>query len=123
MNKLVSIFIVENDFSLQVLYRKILEYGGFKVIETAITGDEAIIKYKKMREKPDLVLLDFRMPIKNGLEITKEILDINKGATIIVASGDASVKGQALEVGAKIFLKKPFTGERLLCEINELMFH
>ncbi len=117
----VSIFVVENDFSLQVLYKKILEYGGFNVIETAITGEEAILKYKEMEEKPDLVLLDFRMPLKNGLEITKEILDLDSNAKIIVASGDASVKLQTLEAGAKKFLKKPFTSERLISEISELM--
>lgn len=117
---MTSVFIVENDFSLQILYKRILEYGGFRVLGTAITGKEAILKYKKFERRPDIVLLDYRMPMMNGFEITKEILKMDEGARIIIASGDITAKKLALEIGAKKFLKKPFTSERLLTEIRDL---
>lgn len=106
---------------MQILYKKILEYGGFKVLDTAITGEEAITKYKEFKKKPDIILLDYRMPMKNGFEITKEILNIDEEAIIIIASGDAKARSLALEIGAKRFLKKPFTSEKLLTEIKDLV--
>jgi response regulator of citrate/malate metabolism len=51
--------------------------------------------------------MDHRMPVKNGLETTKDILTINPNCNIIFISADYSVIDKALEMGAVDFLKKP----------------
>ncbi len=54
------------------------------------------------------------MPIKSGIEASKEILEIDKDAKIIFASGDKEVEEQARSIGVISFKLKPFTNERLV---------
>jgi len=89
-----------------------------EVIEKALEGEEAIHKYINLNEKVDLIILDHRMPKKNGLEIMNEILKINTNAKIIFVSADSEIEKKALENGAKSFLKKPISGEKLINEIK-----
>ena len=94
----ITIFIVEDDLSLQLLYKKILVLNGFEVIATANNGEEAISMYKSFLEKPDIILMDHRMPIKNGIEALREILQLDNHSRIIFASADNTVKEEALSV-------------------------
>ena len=111
---MVKIFIVDDDQSLQRLYILILEEAGFEIIDTALNGKVAVDKYRKFIEKPDIILMDHRMPIKNGLDAMKEILQINEHEKVIFASADISIKQSVLSQGAYAFLDKPFNMKRLL---------
>ncbi|MBY8984267.1 MAG: response regulator [Candidatus Lokiarchaeota archaeon] len=111
---MVKIFIVDDDQSLQRLYILILEEAGFEIIDTALNGKVAVDKYKSFNEKPDIILMDHRMPIKNGLDAMKEILQINEHEKVIFASADISIKQSVLSLGALAFLDKPFNMKRLL---------
>jgi DNA-binding response OmpR family regulator len=71
------ILIVEDDIALSRLYKLILETEGFQIIQ-AYNGKEAVDLYKSQLHKPDIILMDHRMPIKNGIEASKEILEIEK---------------------------------------------
>ena len=51
--------------------------------------------------------MDHRMPSKDGIEVTEEILSINPNTKIIFVSADYSIRDKALEVGAIDFLEKP----------------
>ena len=118
---MATILIVEDDSSLRGLYKIALNTFGFQVIGEASNGDEAISIYNSLPEKPDLIIMDHRMPYKNGLETTKEILRINKSAKIIFASADRTIKGEALSCGAKFFLEKPFNNELLVKSIKKVL--
>ena len=98
-----------------------LESSGFKVVGTAENGEKAIQIYNKLPNKPDLILMDHRMPVKNGIEATKEILLINGKSKIIFLSADTSVKKLALDSGAVGFLAKPFSFETLVNEIKFIL--
>jgi len=52
----------------------------------ANNGEEAIKMFRSFNEKPDIIILDYRMPIKNGLDTLKEILQIDHSSRIIFAS-------------------------------------
>ncbi len=117
---MIKIFIVDDDQSLQRLYGLILKEAGFEIIDVAINGKDAIEKYNNLIEKPDLILMDHRMPIKNGLDAMIEILKINKKEKIIFASADISVKQKALSLGACGFLDKPFKMQELLITIQNI---
>ena len=54
-------------------------------IERALNGKEGLAAIR--RERPDLVLLDIRMPGMDGLEVLKQIRDINAGITVIMMTG------------------------------------
>ena len=118
---MVNIFIVDDDQSLQRLYTLILREAGFTIIDTALNGKIAVEKYKKFKESPDLVLMDHRMPIKNGIEAMVEILQINGKEKIIFASADITIKEKALSLGAYVFLDKPFNMNKLISAIQNIV--
>ncbi|TFF85435.1 MAG: response regulator [Promethearchaeota archaeon] len=118
---MVSIFIVEDDESLLNLYKKALNLNGHEVIAYAKDGEEAINTFKKLDRKPDVILMDHRMPVKNGLEAAREILAIDNDINIIFVSADKSVKEEALSLGIKSFKDKPFTLNRLFKNIEKAM--
>ena len=117
---MVKIFIVDDDQSLQRLYTLILKETGFEIIDTAFNGKIAVEKFKKLKEKPDIILLDHRMPIKNGLDAMTEILHTNNHVKIIFASADITIKQKALSLGACAFLDKPFNMRKLLNMIQNI---
>ena len=118
---MVRIFIVDDDQSLQRLYILILKEAGFEIIDTAVNGKIAVEKYISIKEKIDIILMDHRMPIKNGLDAMTEILQIGGQGKIIFASADISIKQKALSLGACEFLDKPFNMSKLLNTIQKVV--
>ena len=118
---MVSVFIVEDDLSLQRLYEMMLTTFGFEVVDKASNGKEAIEKFMSFSTKPDVILMDHRMPIKNGIDTTIELMKFNNHTKIIFTSADNSVKERALEIGAASFIEKPFTVIQLQTEINRVV--
>ncbi len=87
----------------------------------ASNGDEAIQMYKDFTEKPDIVILDYRMPIKNGIDALKEILQIDKDSKVIFASADRSIKQEVFNFGAMGFLDKPFSQKKLMATVDKII--
>ncbi len=107
--------------SLQRLYEMILKTSGFNVIGKANNGEEAVQLYDINSGNLDIILMDHRMPIKNGIEATKEILERNIRTKIIFTSADKSIKKLALLNGAISFLEKPFSFADLVKEIEKVL--
>lgn len=105
---MLSIMIVDDEEVLHVLYGKLLEHKGHQVVASAYNGEEAVNVYRGLDPRPDLVLMDHRMPIRNGLEALGDILSMDGDAKIVFLTADASVAEQALEMGASDVLLKPF---------------
>ncbi|MBA7689806.1 Chemotaxis protein CheY [subsurface metagenome] len=80
---------------------------GHEIIAKAFNGEEAIEIFKTFQNYPDIILMDHRMPSKNGIETTKEMLKINPKCKIIFVSADYTVRNMSLEAGAIDFLEKP----------------
>ena len=118
---MVIILIVEDDLAILKLYEKILENVGFQTIR-ANNGKEAVDIYKSLSDKPDIILMDHRMPVKNGIEASKEILEIDNQSKIIFLSADSRVENDALSIGAKKFIKKPFSIKDLI-QIIEIVLN
>lgn len=118
---IISIFIVEDDNSLRLLYEKALKLNGYNVVGFAKDGEEAVNMYNRFSTKPDVILMDHRMPIKNGIEATKEIFQnsSNVKPKIIFISADRSIKETALSIGVTSFKNKPFSFERLYNNIEK----
>ncbi|MFX1418600.1 MAG: response regulator [Promethearchaeota archaeon] len=116
-----TIFIAEDDRDLQRLYKLLLKMSGFRVLGIANNGDEAIKMFKNFPDKPDIIILDYRMPIKNGLDALKEILKIDHNSIVIFASADRTVKEEVYSNGAMEFLDKPFTHQKLISTLNKCL--
>ncbi len=116
-----SVFIVEDDVFILRLYEIFLRSSKFSVIGKAKNGDEAVTSYKLMSTKPDLIIMDNRMPVKSGIEALKEILEIDSQAKIMIVSADRSIEKIAKSVGAVAFMEKPFSLKILVENINNVI--
>ena len=99
------------------LFKDVLESVGHKV-EIAIDGEMGLGKFKNTDF--DLVVMDYRMYEKDGLQISRKILNIDENARILFASADNSVKEKAIQMGAVGFLLKPFDVDVLMREIERV---
>ncbi|MFW9996827.1 MAG: response regulator [Candidatus Odinarchaeota archaeon] len=118
---MVGIMIVDdNEITVHIIDR-LLTMQGYTVAAKAINGEHAINMYKRAAIPPEIVIMDYDMPVKNGIEATIEILNINPDCKIIFLSGNSCVKVRALESGAVAFLDKPVSVPRLLQEINRFI--
>lgn len=111
---MTSVLIVDDELFIVELYRDILQLRGYRVMGTAFDGQEALQKYSQSSEKPDVVLMDHRMPIMNGVEATKQIIKMNPKAKVIFVSADVFIEKEAREAGAVDFLPKPFRMDDLI---------
>ncbi|MFX1377132.1 MAG: response regulator [Promethearchaeota archaeon] len=116
-----SIFIAEDDDQLRRFYKMALESKGYKIIGMAGDGEEAISMFKNLNIRPDIIILDYRMPNKNGIQILKEIFMIEERSKVIFASADATIKKEVMVKGAKLFLDKPFSLEELYKSVTMVL--
>lgn len=86
---------------------------GCNTFFEAANGLDAVNMYKN--HNPDIVFLDIVMPEKNGIDTTKEIMEYNQTAYIVMASsvGTQSNLKEALKLGAKDFIQKPLNADQI----------
>jgi two-component system, chemotaxis family, chemotaxis protein CheY len=113
-----SVFIVDDEEFIHQLYKDILEFNGYKVVGDAYDGSQAVELFRNMAEKPAVIIMDHRMPKKDGIETTLEIKKVDPNVSIIFASADSTVREKALSVGADYFLIKPFKIQELIAAIR-----
>jgi two-component system, chemotaxis family, chemotaxis protein CheY len=118
---MARIMLVEDEEELLSLYSELMELFGHEIIASVSNGDEAIHAYADMEKKPDLIILDHRMPVRNGLETAMEILSQDPDEKIIFVSADSSVREAALEIGVLDFLEKPFVLQKLQDSLNRIL--
>jgi two-component system chemotaxis response regulator CheY len=117
---IAEIFLVDDEEFIVELYRDILESKGHRVIAVASDGDEAVKKYRTLKDKPVIVIMDQRMPVKDGVTATTEIIAMDPNAKILFGSADLQIKSEAIKAGARDFLLKPFRIDALLKAIEEI---
>jgi DNA-binding NtrC family response regulator len=104
--------IIDDDENIRSIARAVLR-DKYDVI-TAHNGAAGIKLLKS--HSPHLIFLDINMPDMNGLEVLQEILKISSGIKVIMFSGKSSKDNikEAIKIGAKGFVTKPFSAETLL---------
>ena len=105
--------IAEDVPEMRDLLQKTLEHHGCNIIAAELDGASALKQIEKL--KPDLVFLDLEMPGLTGYEILDVIKDKSLATYPVVVSGHndfASMKS-TVEKGAKGFVSKPFTSDRI----------
>jgi len=102
------ILVVDDDNYIRLFLKETLEGKGY-CVELAEDGEEALAKIKS--SPPNLVLTDLKMPKKDGLELLKEVnqLDQSLGVIIITAYGTVETAVRAMKDGAFDYLTKPFS--------------
>lgn len=110
-----SILIVDDFPEIRLILRDILASEGYTVVAEAANGAEAVELYLKHR--PDITITDITMPVKDGIEATREILALDGSARIIfISSGQdyPELLAMARESGAREAIPKPFTVAQVL---------
>ncbi len=106
------ILIIDDEESMRDSCTQILTRGGYRT-ETAENGARGLEKIKEL--KPDLVLIDLKMPGIGGMEVLEKTREIDPHIISVVITGYATVESavEAMKIGAYDFLPKPFTPDQL----------
>lgn len=114
-----KILVTDDAAFMRTILGSILKKAGYDVVE-ASSGVDAIEKYKI--EKPDAVTMDITMPEMDGITALKQIMAIDKDAKVLMCSamGQQAMVIEAIQVGAKDFIVKPFDANRVLDALNRL---
>ena len=115
----MNILIVEDDSDMQKILKLYLQREGYQ-INSVSNGRDAIDFL--IVNAVDIVLLDWMMPIKNGMETLKEIRQLNIPVKILMltAKGENADEAAGLTFGADDYLRKPFDIQILLLRIKKL---
>ena len=116
-----TVVIVDDSKLSRKILRSILEDAGYAVIAEATDGEEGIAAY--LQFKPDIVTMDITMPNMNGMESLEEILAMDKKAKIVMISAAGQQKKiiEAIKLGAKRFITKPFEKDDVLSCMDSLV--
>jgi two-component system phosphate regulon response regulator OmpR len=113
------ILVIDDDLKLQELLNQYLITHGF---ETIPHYDGGGVVEKIFEVKPELIILDIMLPVKDGLEVLKEIRSSFKIAVIMLtARGEDSDRILGLEIGADDYLSKPFNPRELVARIKAVL--
>lgn len=119
MNLSRRIYLVEDEKSLNILLEKYLQREGYEVT-TFENGSSALERIKDM---PDLWILDIMLPDTDGYEIIKAVKSNNKNTPVIFMSArnEELDRVVGLELGSDDYLSKPFLPRELVIRTNKLM--
>ena len=109
-----SILIVDDDINLCTILKEELNEVGYET--SYLTGGEQVLEYLKNKQT-DLVLLDLKMPGKDGFEVLEELeSQSNSHPKVIVLTAYADVKSaiESARMGASDFISKPYDFDELL---------
>lgn len=98
-----------------------LEVSGYNIVGTATNGEYAIKLYHSLKPKPQIILMDYRLPNMSGIDTSIEILKIDKSAKIIFLTADTDIKQKALEIGVSCVITKPFLFDELAESIKKTL--
>ena len=115
-----KILVTEDEESVREIIKWALEENGFEVI-TAVNGKDALDKFKK--HEFHLVLSDIKMPVMTGMELLKNIknLDPDMPVIMVTAVSDVNIALDALKNGAYDYVTKPFNIEELLVAVKRAL--
>jgi DNA-binding NtrC family response regulator len=102
---MASILIVDDEVAIASAFAMFFRHDGQHVVTEAHTGNDGVDAYWRLR--PDLVLLDVRLPDITGFDVLAKIRDDDPVVIMVTAYGDVPMAVDALHKGAENFLTKP----------------
>lgn len=113
--------IVDDEAHLRTYLKLILKQVGFTTFHEVGNGQEAVDTYKQ--HEPDLVLMDVNMPIKEGLEALKEIIEYDGEAVVVMTTSVVSRQAveTSVELGASHYIRKDMSKEEIAEVLDSLV--
>ncbi|NVN93265.1 MAG: response regulator [Desulfuromonadales bacterium] len=115
-----TVMIVDDALFMRKILRGILEENGYQVVAEAASGIETMRRLHDHR--PDIIILDIILPDANGLDLLKSIFSASPLSRVAICSaiGQEQVIQKALDLGAKAFIQKPFTPEKVITALASM---
>ncbi|MGB7574203.1 MAG: response regulator [Thermodesulfobacteriota bacterium] len=122
MGQKKKILIVDDERDIVKALMIRLQGAGYEVV-TAFDGAQAIFVAHK--EKPDLILLDIRMPAGNGFSVAEKLKHSVNTLSIpvifLTGSPERNAEERAMTLGARFYIKKPYDPEELLDAVRRAL--
>lgn len=116
---MATILVVDDEPKIAQLARDYLEHAGFTVL-TAADGSTGLARARE--DRPDLVVLDLRLPDLDGLDVTRALRkDSSVPIIMLTARGEESDKLVGLELGADDYIVKPFSPKELVARVRAVL--
>ena len=114
------VLVIDDEAAIRDSLRMILEYEDYQFVGAA-SGQEALDVVK--RERPDIVLLDIKMPGMDGMEVLRKLRALDEGLPVVMISGhgNTATAVEAIRSGAIDFLDKPLSSERVIVTLRNVL--
>ncbi len=118
-----TILVVDDEQSILDIMKNTLELYGYRIM-TAHNGIEALSIYTREKDRIDVVITDLIMPSLDGMTMARNLRKMNPGVKIITSSGIKIAEADSANLGTvnHIFLQKPYTAEKLLSTLQEILY-
>ena len=118
---MARVLVVDDAAFMRKMVSDALTKGGHEVVGEAGNGVEAISQFQAL--KPDLMTLDITMPEKDGLAALADIMAADPSAKVVMCSalGQESKVLEAIKLGAKDFVVKPFQPARVIEAVDKAL--
>ena len=121
MSEMPTALIVDDEPHVRTYLKLVLKQIGIGAPLEAANGQEAVDIYKE--KAPGIVLLDVNMPVKEGLEALKEIMEYDEDAIVVMTTSVASRQAveSSIEHGASHYIRKDTPKEEIAATLRELV--
>src|SRR5437773_5741707 len=111
------ILVIDDEAAIRDSLRMILEYENYE-FAGASNGQDGLAQIQ--RDRPDMVLLDIKMPAMDGMEVLRKIKALDEALPVVMISGHGTTATavEAIRSGASDFLDKPLSSERVIVTIQ-----
>jgi len=117
---MAKILLVDDSKTSRKILRGLLEADGHEIVGEAVNGADGVNKFKELR--PQITTMDITMPIMDGLEALKQIMEFDASSKVVMitAAGQKTKMVDAIKYGAAEFLTKPFEPEQITQIIDKV---
>jgi len=114
------VVVVDDAAFMRLTIKNMLSKNGFEVVGEAENGAQAIQKCQEL--EPDIMTMDITMPEVSGIDALKEIMKIRPQTNIVMVSalGQEAMVKEAVMLGAKGFIVKPFKEDIIVAALAKL---
>jgi two-component system chemotaxis response regulator CheY len=118
----MRVLLADDSGTMRTIIRRSLQTLGVEAVTEASDGVQAVELFK-MNSSFDVVLTDWNMPGKTGLEVAREIRSLNKSVPIVMITTEAEKARvlEAIQAGVSDYLVKPFTTEALQKKLERVL--
>jgi two-component system cell cycle sensor histidine kinase/response regulator CckA len=113
------ILVVDDERNIRESTRIALQRHGFRV-EMAVNGEDALVQYRRNRQKIRLVVTDVMMPVMGGVALVRQLRELNSKLPIVITSGltDETSRAELAELDVAEFVLKPLDVSSLLAAVQ-----